>query len=142
MLDFREERMSDAMLKIHVGGLMGTAVFHDFTGVDLSDPHDHPWPFHSHVLFGGYVEEVYDLATGWMTRVERKPGDAFHIDAGHIHRIVELPAGRCNTLIIPGEHVQVSGTYQWRDGGPWRKTWHHGAQWERVLVPGGPLYND
>ena len=134
MVDLREERLSDAMLKIHIGGLMGAAVFHDFTGVDGSDPHDHPWSFVSHVLFGGYVEEIYDLATGWMTRVQRKPDDVFFVDARTIHRVVELPEGRCQTLIKPREHVQVSGVYQWRDGGPWRKTWHHDAQWERVQL--------
>lgn len=125
MLDLRHEPMSPVFDKWHVGGMPFAAVFHRFTEPDRGDPHDHPWPFRSTVLHGGYVEEVYDLASGSIRHVHRRPGDSFVIEPDHVHRIVELPLGECWTLIQPeGSKVREPGFYQWRDGVAFHRPWH------------------
>lgn len=130
-LDLREERMWDGMQKWHVGGLMGAAVFHEFTQPDMGDPHDHPWPFQSIILFGGYVEQVYNPLTGLSWPVHRKPGDSFHVEATHVHRITELPLGTCQTLILPAASPwRKSGFYQFRDDGVYHRFWDQ-EEWNR-----------
>ena len=121
MLDIREERMSDAMLKIHIPGL---GVLHHFTAPDMGAPHDHPWNFTSMILKGGYIEEVY-RPDGACERIHRKVGDHFAILAGHIHRIVELPEGECWTCIdVLGPKVQEPGFYEWREGRMFQRRWN------------------
>lgn len=122
MLSLREERMADHFVKHHVEGLPAAAVFHQFSQVDHGDPHDHPWPFTSFVISGGYVEQVFQL-DGSSELVHRKVGDSFRIDAKHIHRIIDLPAGECTTIILPGPHEQKSGFYQFREGRAWHRFW-------------------
>jgi hypothetical protein len=40
---------------------------------------------------------------GWNSElVHRIPGETYHVDAAHIHRIVELPQGECWTLVRAG----------------------------------------
>lgn len=115
-LSYSYERMNGFFEKFHVVGAPFDAVFHRFTGVEHGFPHDHPFPFQSHVLKGSYVEEIYTL-DGKVTRVTRKAGDCFQVPAGRIHKIVELPEGECWTLMLPGEREQVSGFYEFQDGG-------------------------
>jgi hypothetical protein len=124
MIEVRAERMSDAFVKFHLSNLPPYAVMHEFTAPDNGDPHDHPFSADITVVSGGYVEEVFDLATGASGTIERKPGDSFRNDAGKIHRIIALPTGRCLTLFVPGEHERTPGFYQWRDGKPWHRFWH------------------
>lgn len=122
MLNLREERMADHFVKHHVEGLPSAAVFHQFSQIDYGDPHDHPWPFTSFVISGGYVEQVFQL-DGSTELFHPNVGDSFHIDAKHIHRIIDLPNGECTTIILPGPHEQTSGFYQFRDGRAWHRFW-------------------
>ena len=132
MVHITEERMSDAFLKLHIHELPFPAVLHRFTAPDLGDPHDHPWPFRTFILHGGYTEEVYDLHGGLIDIRQHHEGDSFLIDAGHIHRITELHGIECWTIILPkpGE-ARTSGFYQFRDDGAYHR-FHHETEWRRV----------
>ncbi|NGP19310.1 cupin domain-containing protein [Devosia aurantiaca] len=122
MLHLREERMADHFVKHHVEGLPAAAVFHQFNQADYGDPHDHPWPFTSFVISGGYMEQVFQL-DGSSEMILREPGQSFQIAANHIHRIVDLPLGQCTTIILPGLHERKSGFYQFRDRRAWHRYW-------------------
>jgi hypothetical protein len=81
----------------------GRAVFlHRFHRGDADDAlHDHPWPFTSVILWGGYYEHTPDRA-GVARRRWYGPGRALSRAAGWRHR-VELPPGRdCWTLVFRG----------------------------------------
>lgn len=128
MPDIREERMSDAFVKFYLEGPWPFhPVMHRFDAPDFGDPHDHPWAFKSFILHGGYVEEVFDLETGKVERFHRRPGDAIFNEAGHVHRIVELPEGECWTLILPHGWEREPGFYQFRADGVYHRLWHQDA---------------
>ena len=118
------EPMSPAMTKFHIDA---PAVLHRFTAPDVGDFHDHPWPFSSQVLSGGYVEEVLDLDTLGTSMVLRQPGDVFEITAQHVHRIVRLLDGDCWTAIRPGPWERKSGFWRVRGGRAEFRTWD--AEW-------------
>lgn len=111
----RTERMSPAFVKYH---LDDGRVLHRFVRPEPhADPHDHPWSFETTILSGGYVEEVFAFRAdgGWRSMfVERPPGSRHMIEAGHIHRIVALPAGESWTLVRAGPHERK--TLFWRFG--------------------------
>ena len=90
------ERMSRAFTKYHLDD--GRALHRFKMEEPHATPHDHPWSFDTEILDGGYVEEVFHLDPngGWHSElVHRIPGETYHVDAAHIHRIVELPTGEC-----------------------------------------------
>ena len=93
------------------------ASLHRFTAPDLSDPHDHPWDFTSHVLRGGYVEEIFTLYPDGSVigeTVERRAGTSHRVKATTIHRIVRLLGPDCWTIIVAGPPVRE--TLFWRFG--------------------------
>ncbi len=78
----------------------------------------YPWSFETEILDGGYVEEVFNLdpGGGWRSElVHRLPGETYHVDAAHIHRIVELPTGECWTLVRAGPHTRETRFWRFRD---------------------------
>ena len=107
------ERMSPAFVKYH---LDDGRVLHRFTRPEpFANPHDHPWPFQTEVLSGGYIEEVFTIRIdgSWFSElVTRVPGKIYEISANHIHRIVGLPAGECWTLVRAGRQERT--TQFWR----------------------------
>ena len=116
-----QEVMSENMTKIHLGDGL---VVHRFTAAEDEHFHDHPWPFISTIIAGGYVEEVLH-EDGFVELVVRKPGDRFHIDAHHQHRIVRLLEPVCWTCIhIQGEKVQEPAFYDPTPGGVLRRQWN------------------
>ena len=119
------ERMNDHMTKLHLGD---GRVVHRFSAADGpdSDPHDHPWPFSSRIISGGYVEQVFDLSNPAAppVEIERRPGDEFRNEAGTIHRIIRLLEPECWTVITPGPHERTPGFYQFRHDGAWHRFWH------------------
>jgi hypothetical protein len=121
-MHLNHEPMSPVFDKWHLDGAPFPAVLHRFSEPDMGPPHDHPWSFRSIVLHGGYVEQVFQL-DGTSELVRHEVGDSFHIPAGHIHRIVELPAGECWTLILPGQHERKSGFYDFRPDGTYHRYW-------------------
>lgn len=129
------EQMGGHFAKYHLRGPWPFhPVIHRFTAPDRGDPHDHPWSFRSMILHGGYREEVYSPDGGYVRTIDRKPGDSFLIEAGHIHRIVDLGAAECFTLILPQASERVSGFYRWDgDGKCFHRFWHE-SDW-RVYDP-------
>lgn len=100
--------------------------------IDLPDPgldlHDHPWPFVSLVLRGGYIEEHAPArrASEWAKGAEMHPGQpscllrgvARSWRAGTVHRIALTDAHRIVhvtpgtvTLILRGRKVRPWGFY-------------------------------
>lgn len=76
--------------------------------------HDHPWPFLSLVLWGGYVEEI-KAADGSLKVKRRWPGMIHYRPATHTHRIVRLPWGKSYTLVLQLPKVREYG-YHTREG--------------------------
>lgn len=58
--------------------------------------HDHPWPFLTVILRGGYTEELAGQ------RFVRRPGYIGWRGRNFEHRITELPKGNAWTLVIRG----------------------------------------
>ena len=77
---------------------------HRFMAPDQSDcAHDHPGPFVSLVLWGGYVEEIWprgDFTAG--ERVRRGFLSLASREAMHCHRVAACRPGRTWTLVLRG----------------------------------------
>lgn len=92
--------------------------------------HDHPWPFTTLVLWGGYEEEItkhelygdaFDqpvLVREEVTRWNR-PGVIRRNPAMHTHRVSKLPNGKCYTLVLRGQKERTWGF--WSGLGLWTK---------------------
>lgn len=66
--------------------------------------HNHPWPFWSLILWGGYWEETADSRRSW-----KWPGFLLRRPADWFHR-VEVPAGQCCwSLVWTGPKAQTWG---------------------------------
>ena len=111
----RVERMSPAFTKFY---LADGRVLHRFRKEEPhADPHDPPWSFETTIVDGGYAEEVFTVAPDGSWRyelVQRHPGETYRVPAKHIHRIVELPAGECWTIVRSGSWQRT--TRFWRFG--------------------------
>lgn len=125
----RTETMSEVFTKFHLEGLPCAAVLHRFTAADEGDPHDHPWPFRSFIISGGYRETVFGLYEGSTMTYARCPGDSFEVPASRVHRIETLFHPECWTLIVPlpGPH-RTPGFYRWVDGVRQHRFWHE-TEW-------------
>lgn len=106
----------------------GKVFLHKFHRGDQDDAlHDHPWPFWSLILWGGYWEEtltgVADPGTGVAVRQRRwhEPGSLLRRPAEWLHRVVLPPGRHCWTLVWTGPKERSWG-FLCRDGRrvPWR----------------------
>ena len=80
---------------------------HKFHKGDPGDVHDHPWPYFTLILAGGYYEWV--LNGNCQVREWRGPGHFRFCSANSYHRI-ELKEGVTPwTLFIPGPHKREWG---------------------------------
>lgn len=80
-------------------------------------PHDHPWPFWSLVLRGGYQEELHERpGSGESRNVVRHRWSVHHFPLHHAHRIVAVSPERTTTLCVVGRKQRVWGFY---DGNVW-----------------------
>ena len=88
---------------------------HKFLKGDPDDVHDHPWPYCTVILAGGYYEWVPQFdAQGRKTcevRHWRGPGHFRYCRANSYHRIELKPGITAWTLFMPGPQQQ--------DWGPW-----------------------
>ena len=79
---------------------------HKFLKSDPDDLHDHPWPYATIILKGGYYEwtPVYDKNGRKITEVSRwcGPGSFRVCSANSFHRIELDPDVTCWTLFMPG----------------------------------------
>lgn len=80
---------------------------HKFHKGDPGDVHDHPWPYFTLILAGGYYEWV--LLNGSEVRKWRGPGHFRFCSANSYHRI-ELKEGVTPwTLFMPGPQTREWG---------------------------------
>jgi hypothetical protein len=111
---------------------------HQFLRSDPDDLHDHPWPFFSIILKGGYwewipkttmimskehgligePEEMTEVVCG-ETKVWRGPGTFRFGSAKDYHRIEIEPNVDCWTVFIPGPQIREWGflthkNWDWR----------------------------
>ena len=86
---------------------------HKFLKGDPDDVHDHPWPYCTVILAGGYYEWVPQFdAHGRKTcevRYWRGPGHMRYCRAGSYHRIELKPGVTAWTLFMPGPQQQDWG---------------------------------
>lgn len=80
---------------------------HRFHKSDDATPHDHPWPYATIILWGGYYEwipffnEMGELAC--EVQKWRGPGHFRFCSANSYHRIELKPSKTCWTLFMPGK---------------------------------------
>ena len=105
---------------------------HKFLRSDPDDVHDHPWPYATLILKGGYYEWTPDfneqgIKTG-ETRHWRGPGH-FRICRSTSYHRIELAEGvECWTLFMPGPQRREWGFLV---GSPNNQRWVH---WEQYLT--------
>ena len=79
---------------------------HKFLKSDPDDMHDHPWPYFTIILKGGYWEwiPVFNIRGAKIHEysVWRRPGSFRFAGAETYHRIELDPAVTCWTLFVPG----------------------------------------
>lgn len=101
---------------------------HKFLKSDPDDLHDHPWPYATIILKGGYYEwtPVYDENGKKITEVSRwyGPGNFRVCGANSFHRIELDPNVTCWTLFMPGPQQRDWGFVQ---NGKW-------VQWEKYIA--------
>jgi hypothetical protein len=95
--------------------------------------HDHPWPFLTLVLRGGY-EERYQSTDGVASRWN-PPGMVRINRARHTHAVSGLPNGTCWTLVLRGR--------RWRRWGFWTDCgWQDFEQYLKNAYAGDPVCED
>ena len=79
---------------------------HKFLKSDPDDVHDHPWPYFTIILKGGYWEWIPVFNTRGAKIHEycvwRRPGSFRFASANTYHRIELDPSVTCWTLFMPG----------------------------------------
>ena len=90
---------------------------HKFLKGDPDDVHDHPWPYATLILKGGYYEWI-PIFTEWddqpnvmyaQRKVWRGPGHFRICKADSFHRIELKPGVTAWSLFIPGPHKKEWG---------------------------------
>lgn len=117
---------------------------HRFEGSDDECLHDHPWPFVSIILRGGYFEYVgeafgasWDGSPRWQ-QIRRRwhgVGSILFRRANHAHR-VELDHAKPQTisLVIRGPRSRPWGFFTRLGWLPWQQ-YHYGTHCERGTEP-------
>tara|TARA_B110000483_G_scaffold191409_1_gene227380 strand:+ start:387 stop:818 length:432 start_codon:yes stop_codon:yes gene_type:complete len=86
---------------------------HNFHKGDPDDLHDHPWPYCTIILKGGYWEHQPTGERKW-----RSPGTVRFAGSRSLHRIELEPGTDVWTLFIPGASVRDWGFI---DNGEWKQ---------------------
>ena len=86
---------------------------HKFHKGDPDDVHDHPWPYATLILKGGYWEWIPQFNNQGIKVCEiakwRKPGHFRICSANSFHRIELDPEVECWTLFMPGPQKREWG---------------------------------
>ena len=87
---------------------------HKFLKGDPDDLHDHPWPYATVILKGGYYEWIpghLDEKGQWNCEVRkwRGPGHIRTCSANSFHRVELKPGVECWTLFMPGPQTREWG---------------------------------
>ena len=81
---------------------------HKFLKGDPDDVHDHPWPYATLILKGGYYEwtPMFDNQGNMLGEIckWRGPGHFRICGANSYHRVELDPSVECWTLFMPGPH--------------------------------------
>jgi len=88
------------------------AFLHNFHQSDPDDLHDHPWPYFTFILKGGYWEWIPIILEGIIVgerKVWRGRGHFRICKANSYHRIEIEPTVDCWTLFIPGPQKREWG---------------------------------
>lgn len=101
---------------------------HKFLKSDIDDVHDHPWPYATLILRGGYYEyvpildqqgKILEMQCSW-----RGPGHFRICKSTSLHRIELKPNVDCWTLFMPGPKQREWGFIK-------NNKW---MQWQRYLA--------
>ena len=99
---------------------------HKFLKGDPDDVHDHPWPYCTFILAGGYYEWIPEFDQSGTkiseTRHWRGPGHFRICRAGSFHRIELKDGVTAWTLFMPGPHEREWGFLIGQDP---NKDWEH-----------------
>lgn len=105
---------------------------HKFLKSDPDDVHDHPWPYATLILKGGYYEWIPDFdKTGRKigeTQYWRGPGHFRVCSADSFHRVELKKDVECWTLFMPGPQKKDWGFLVNKDSS---QQW---IQWQQYLV--------
>jgi hypothetical protein len=86
---------------------------HKFLKSDPDDVHDHPWPYATLILKGGYYEwtPIFDQQGNKLSEVcqWRGPGSFRVCGASSYHRIELDPSIECWTMFMPGPQKREWG---------------------------------
>lgn len=86
---------------------------HKFLKSDPDDVHDHPWPYATLILKGGYYEWIPQFNSKnekiGELQVWRRPGHFRVCGATSYHRIELDPSVECWTLFMPGPQTRDWG---------------------------------
>jgi hypothetical protein len=86
---------------------------HKFLKSDPDDVHDHPWPYATLILKGGYWEWIpkFDSNGNKLTEIRywRGPGHFRKCNARSFHRIELDPNITCWTMFMPGPQQREWG---------------------------------
>lgn len=85
---------------------------HKFLKSDPDHVHDHPWPYATLILKGGYYEYTPNFEYGKMvgeTKHWRGPGHFRIASAASYHRIELNPTVTCWTMFMPGPQKKEWG---------------------------------
>lgn len=102
------------------------------------DPHDHPWSFWSFVLWGGYVERLYER--GWPLMDKWRGRWTLHRMPLRLAHIVTYIKPRTMTLVIVGPAVRRWGFWRslaGRTGIRYWEYWEHYRSLQRLREPDG-----
>jgi hypothetical protein len=99
---------------------------HKFLKGDPDDVHDHPWPYATLILKGGYYEwvPVFNTIGEKINEIRhwRGPGHFRTCSAGSYHRIELDPGVTAWTLFMPGPHKREWGFLTGKNP---RTDWEH-----------------
>jgi len=88
---------------------------HKFLKSDPDDVHDHPWPYATVILKGGYYEWIpqFDAQGRKISEMSvwRGPGSFRTCSANSYHRIELDPDIECWTMFMPGPHKREWGFF-------------------------------
>jgi len=102
---------------------------HNFHRSDPDDLHDHPWPYATLILKGGYWEWIPKFDSDGTIigekKVWRAPGHFRTCNANSYHRIELEPGVDCWTLFMPGPQQREWGFLTHTDWNPATYLWVH-----------------
>lgn len=75
------------------------------------DPHDHPWPYVTVVLRGGYIEHTYDERGEWIDEKWHGPGSILFRRAKSLHMLELLKHDFDGTIEEPATTLFITGRY-------------------------------